>query len=78
MEKIALSSNKKFGLKSSKTDNFAKIVVFDIGGTNFRAAIYNPETNTLSNIIRELTPNYWNLPSCNAHEVMEQIQKKNQ
>lgn len=49
------------------------ILVFDIGGTNIRAAAYSSETGRLRNIIRKEIANHLNFPRASFEEIQERL-----
>jgi predicted NBD/HSP70 family sugar kinase len=51
-------------------------LVFDIGGTNLRAALYDPSTDSLRNLQVRPTPNSWNLGTANACQVQAALYRE--
>jgi len=48
-------------------------LVFDVGGTNLRAAIYDSGTGWLTSIKRCLTPSHWNQPQLNVENIKDAL-----
>jgi 3-dehydroquinate synthetase/predicted NBD/HSP70 family sugar kinase len=57
--------------KSNK--RFRDCLVFDVGGTNLRAALYHPVSNSLSQIMSRPTPNHWTMPGATASEISKRL-----
>jgi 2-epi-5-epi-valiolone synthase len=58
-------------LKSNK--RFRDCLVFDVGGTNLRAALYHPVSNSLSQIMSRPTPNHWTMPGSTIAEISKRL-----
>jgi 3-dehydroquinate synthetase/predicted NBD/HSP70 family sugar kinase len=63
------AEQKKF--KSNK--RFRDCLVFDVGGTNLRAALYHPASNSLSQITSRPTPNHWTMPGATVVEISKRL-----
>jgi predicted NBD/HSP70 family sugar kinase len=48
-------------------------VVFDIGGTNIRAALYDGASRTVSRIARRPTPSHWSLPESERNDIRHRL-----
>jgi 3-dehydroquinate synthetase/predicted NBD/HSP70 family sugar kinase len=58
-------------LKSNKRSGDS--LVFDVGGTNLRAALYHPASNSLSQITSRSTPNHWTMPGATVVEIRKRL-----
>lgn len=58
--------------RSSQT-KASRCLVFDIGGTNLRAAIYHPENEKLDPISRVPTPSFLNQPKASFREIYDDL-----
>ena len=52
-----------------------EILAFDVGGTNVRAGLYCPASNTLNSVKRVNTPNHITLPEASSIEILGQLFK---
>jgi C7-cyclitol 7-kinase len=48
-------------------------IVFDIGGTNLRAARFRPETEALSALVRQTSPSHWTLPGSHPGDIQQRL-----
>jgi 3-dehydroquinate synthetase/predicted NBD/HSP70 family sugar kinase len=48
-------------------------LVFDIGGTNLRAALYHADSASLSGILSQVTPSHWTMPGASTNDIYHHL-----
>ena len=72
--KSAISWLAKRSRPASKSRQHATAcLVFDVGGTNVRSAIYHPTSNSLSHLISRSTANHWTMPDATADDIRQRL-----
>jgi C7-cyclitol 7-kinase len=66
-------SGQRAPMRQERRDPGGPWLVFDVGGTNLRAARFQPETVELSALVRRTSPSHWTLPGSTARHIQERL-----